>query len=223
MSSTGRRILGVAVVAAMAATCGGGGDSGARPVVIPQVPAGDREADCMALCSLLPTQTVCTATHAEFCLSRCRAATHDLPAACADCILAQGAQIQDDIRSADEQYCWVSGPADLSTCAACDDAGAAAPSPDLEVQCQLACGFYTGNHVALACSDAASADCLTACRALIAAQDRVCAQCVIEQTIPGRSCINDDCDCAITFNNSVAGLTCRDLCDTMPPAIQGGP
>ena len=132
----------IAALAFGLAACGGGSGKNVRPVVIPDVPAGEHEAGCLSLCTLSASQTVCTATHAQYCLARCRAATRDLPAACADCLIANGTQIQDDIRDPETMYCWASGVAGVGDCAAeCDDGGATPPAPDLETECQLICGF----------------------------------------------------------------------------------
>jgi hypothetical protein len=215
----------LAVVPLILVACGGGnggpggkaGSSGGNAViVVPTVPAGAHEADCQRLCTLAATDTICTAQHADFCLALCRASTRDLPAACATCVLAAGASIAGSTDSFGDKYCSVGGPAELSACeAACDDGGSAAPSPDLETLCQLQCAFYVQNPVPFACSASASAPCLASCRAAIAAHGRVCAQCLTEQTIPGSVCINNDCDCDITFEDSTS--SCMSLCDTLPP------
>jgi hypothetical protein len=209
-------ILRWAGLTATLAACGGGGGSGARPVVIPDVPAGAFEDGCQQLCTLLPDEKVCTAKHAEFCLANCRARTRDLPQACGDCLITVGTPISGFVDNASgSAYCTIGGPADLETCAsACDDAGAAAPSPDLDVLCQLECSFYMQERTPLACSMDAAADCLSACRAAVATQPRVCAQCQMEATIPGQICINNVCDCANTFPVTTG---CDTLCDTAPP------
>jgi hypothetical protein len=201
-------------LAAALAGCGGG-DSG-RPVVIPVVPAGAFEAGCQQLCTLAAGETVCTAKHAEFCLASCRARTRDLPQACGDCVIAAGTPISGYVDNSPPPtaYCTVGGPASLQTCATmCDDAGAAAPSPDLDVLCQLECSFYMMQKAPVACSMDAAMDCLTACRSAIAAQPRICAQCLAEGTNHGVICFNSDCDCL----NSWQTFGCDSLCDTMPP------
>jgi hypothetical protein len=207
----------LAGLTAVLAACGGSG-GGARSVVIPDVPVGAFEDGCQQLCTLAPGESVCTATHAQFCLALCRAVTRDLPQACGDCLITAGTAISGYVDNfSNTAYCTIGGPASLTTCAnACDDAGAAAPSPDLEVLCQLECSFYMQERAPLACSMGASADCLAACRSTIAAQPRICAQCVIDQTAPGQACINNDCDCANTFMSSTT-LGCDTLCDTTPP------
>jgi hypothetical protein len=191
-----------------------GGSSGGRPVVIPEVPAGAFEADCQKLCARATGESICTAKHAEFCVARCRAVTRDLPAACASCVIAAGRAIKGDVDMlTKDSYCLVGGPADLTSCtAACDDGGAGAPDPNLETLCQLECSFHMQDPKPLACSAQGSADCLTACHATIAARRRICAQCLIEQTNPVRSCINDECDCTPMFRDTTT-LGCAKLCD----------
>ena len=208
-------ILCIAGLTAALAACGG--SSGARPIVIPDVPAGAFEEGCQQLCMLAPGEAICTAKHAEFCLANCRARTRDLPQACGDCLTTVGTPISGYVDNFDgTPYCTVGGPADLQTCAsACDDAGAAGPSADLDVLCQLECSFYMEKKAPLACSMDASGDCLSACRGVIAAQPRVCAQCQIERTSHGQICFNSDCDCLNSFDTS--GFGCDTLCDTMPP------
>jgi hypothetical protein len=206
--------LALAVSAALLAACGGGGKT-ARPIVIPTVAPGAYETPCQTLCTLAPGEKICTATHAEFCLERCRAATQNLPTACADCLIAQGTPIAGYTNGG--SYCDVGGPADVTACEAeCDDGGSAPPAPELDTQCQLACGFYVQEPQPLACSAAGSADCLTACRAAIAANGRICAQCLIAQTMPSRVCINDECDCSPSFSSD-ALFGCANLCDAVPP------
>lgn len=210
------RGISLLTVTAALAACGGG-NNGGRPVVIPDVPVGAFEAGCQQLCTLAAGETVCTAKHAQYCLESCRARTRDLPQACGDCLITTGTPISGFVDTADHTpYCTVGGPGSLTTCAtACDDAGAAPPSPDLELFCQLECSFYMDQGTPLACSMSASADCLSACRSAIAAQPRICAQCLIEQTGHGQICLNSDCDCINTFTMSMFG--CDTLCDTLPP------
>jgi hypothetical protein len=197
--------------------CGGDSSSNGRPYVVPVVPAGASEAGCQTLCTLSATETVCTAQHVEFCIASCRASTQGLPAACADCLIANGRPIEGGVDSGGEGFCSVGSLGEISFCSTqCDDAGATPPAPDLETQCQLACGFYTDNPVPFACSADASADCLGACRVAIAARGRICAQCLIGQTLPGSVCFNDDCDCLISFDATV-NFTCSMLCDNQPP------
>jgi hypothetical protein len=222
-----------ACLAALAATlsCGGGGGGGASDgggtggsgpasptIVVPVVPPGDHEAACQSLCTLATGEKVCTAKHAEFCVARCRASTRGLPAACADCLLStgNGIPISGETISGDS-YCTVGGAAKLTACpTACDDGGGAPPASDLETLCQLYCGYYVQAPMAIACSTASAADCLAACRATVASKGRVCAQCLIEQTRPGESCINDACDCVNSFDNDPS-FSCTTLCDSSPP------
>jgi len=196
---------------------GGGGGGGAAAIVIPVVPTGAFEAGCQQLCTLSPNETVCTAKHAEFCLELCRARTRDLPQTCGDCLIAVGTPISGYVDNfSNTPYCTVGGPALLTTCAnQCDDAGAAAASPDLDLLCQLECSFYMDQRTPFACAMSDAADCLAACRTAIAAQPRVCAQCQVERTEHGQVCINSDCSCANNFPMPAFG--CDALCDTMPP------
>jgi hypothetical protein len=222
--NTALSIFGVAAVAVVsscgggtggggAAGTGGGGKSGTA-LVVPVVPAGANEAACQKLCTLGAGETICTAKHVELCLALCRASTRDLPAACADCVLAAGTPIKGD-KIGSESYCHVGGAANLSECETeCDDGGGQ-PAPALETLCQLYCSFYTQSPLPFACSVMASKDCLTSCRSTIAAHGRVCAQCVTEQTLPGSSCINDDCDCLNSYDTTQAG--CTALCDATKP------
>jgi hypothetical protein len=204
-----------AFLACLLAACGGSdSDSG---VGIPEVPAGAHEAACQSLCTRAQGETVCTAAHVEFCVAQCRAMTRDLPAGCADCLIANGTPTAGGVDSFGDSYCSVGVLGELSFCSAqCDDAGVAGPSSDLEVQCQLACGFYTQNPRLFACSAEASAECLAECRSRIAASGRLCAQCVIGQTLPGSVCFNDDCDCLTSFDDTVT-FGCSMLCDMQPP------
>jgi hypothetical protein len=195
-------------------TSGGGGTTGGT-LVVPQVPVGANEAACQKLCTLGAGETICTAKHAEFCVALCRASTRDLPTACADCVLAAGTPIKGDTIGSDS-YCNVGGAAPLTNCATeCDDGGGQ-PAPALETLCQLYCSFYTQSPKPFACSVMTATDCLTPCRATIAAHGRVCAQCVTEQTVPGSACINDDCDCMNSFVSSTDS-GCETLCDATKP------
>lgn len=222
--------LALAVSAVVLAACGGGGGSGASgagggggagntggAIMIPEVAPGAYETACQSLCTLAAGEKICTATHAAFCVARCRATTQDLPTACADCLIAAGTPIAGFTDSSGDSYCDVGGPADISACAtACDDGGSAPPAPELETQCQLACGFYVQEAQPLACSAQGSADCLTACRAAIAADGRICAQCLIGMTIPESACFNNVCDCSPGFRSDTT-LDCTTLCDATPP------
>src|SRR5205085_44573 len=119
-----------ALAAALAGCGGGNGGSGARSVVIPDVPAGAFEAGCQQLCTLGTNETVCTAKHAEYCLASCRARTRDLPQACGDCLITAGTPISGYVDSTSDHtaYCTVGGPADLTTCPSMlDDSGPPAP------------------------------------------------------------------------------------------------
>ena len=203
---------------ALAAALGACGGDGRPPIVVPEVPVGAFEDGCQQLCRLGATERICTPKHSEFCVARCRAATRDLPQACGDCLIAGGTPI---LGTTDEfgDSCNAGhvGSVSSSCVAVCDDAGAAPPSPDLDVLCQLECMFYTDDHRPLACSaDAVGDDCLMPCQALIAAQDRICAQCRIGQNVGhGQICFNDDCECLNSLSDSMFG--CETLCDTMPP------
>ena len=169
-------------VVALTAVLGACGSDGPPAVVIPEVPAGAFEAGCQQLCTLGATESICTPKHSEFCVARCRAATRDLPQACGDCLIAEGTPILGTTDSfGDSCNAGDVGSLSSSSCrAACDDAGAAPPSPDLDVLCRLECMYYTDNHTPFACSaDAVGDDCLMPCQALIAAQGRICAQCMI--------------------------------------------
>src|SRR6478609_4149590 len=101
------------VSAVLLAGCGGGGKT-ARPIVIPTVAPGAYETPCQTLCTLASGEKICTATHAEFCLERCRAATQNLPTACADCLIAAGTPITGYTNG--DSYCDVGGPADVTAC-----------------------------------------------------------------------------------------------------------
>jgi len=205
----------IALTAALGA-CGGGG--GASQIAIPEVPAGAFEAGCQQLCTLGATEKICTPKHAEFCVARCRAATRDLPQACGDCLIAGGTPIMGSTDSFGDS-CNAGDVGSLSSCrAVCDDAGAAPPSADLDVLCQLECMFYTDDHKPLACSvDAVGDDCLMPCQAVIAAQGRICAQCQIGANVGhGQICFNGGCECLNSLNDSTFG--CETLCDTMPPS-----
>ncbi len=194
--------------------CGGGGDAG-RPVVIPAVAPGAFETQCADLCALTSGDTSCTATHAGFCIARCRLVTANLQPGCAECLIAGGTHIEGYTSGGGDSYCTVGGPAELGACEAeCDDMGAAPASPDMQTLCELTCGFYMQDPTPLACSTDASADCFADCRATASARGRICAQCTIEQTIPGRVCINDECDCLNTWPLT---SVCPSLCDTLLP------
>src|SRR5438876_4682067 len=104
------RGMSVLMATAALAACGGGGG---RSVVIPDVPVGAFEAGCQQLCTLAAGETVCTATHAQYCLASCRARTRDLPQACGDCLITAGTPISGFVDTFDNTpYCTVGGPAD---------------------------------------------------------------------------------------------------------------
>jgi hypothetical protein len=206
---TGRMIHRLALLV-MIATAACGEDT--RPVNVPVVPAGAFEADCQRLCTLSAGDAQCTAKHAEFCLASCRAHTNGLPAACGDCLVAAGTTIHGFIGSFDDPYCDVGGPASVTACRAECDEGTGTPSPDLAALCTLTCAFYMQEPSPLACSSDGAAACLSACTATIGARGRVCAQCLVDQTIPTRSCINGDCDCEPQFSDDPS-FDCADLCD----------
>jgi hypothetical protein len=205
-----------AILVAAAAACGGDG----RAVDIPAVPAGEYEAGCQTLCARADGDEGCTAKHAEFCLASCRARTNGLPAACGECLIAEGRPIAGFTDSFDELACDTGGAAELGACRdACDDAGAAPPAPALAALCELQCRFYMQDATPLACSADGSAACLGECAAAVANQPRVCAQCIAEGVIPSRSCINDSCDCD-PFLNPNPAISCSTLCDDRPPPPQ---
>jgi hypothetical protein len=197
-----------------------GGSDGPPPIVVPEVPVGAFEAGCQQLCTLGATERICTPKHSEFCVARCRAATRDLPQACGDCLIAGATPIlgTPDPEFGDTCNAGHVGSVSSSSCrAVCDDAGAAPPSPDLDVLCQLECMFYTDDPTPFACSvDAVGDDCLIPCQAAIAAQGRICAQCMIGENVGhGEICFNEVCECLNTLSSSMFG--CETLCDTMPP------
>jgi len=215
-------------VACVAASCGGGGGgtTGAggstgsgSGVVLPSVPAGDHEAACMSLCTLAPGETICTAKHAEYCLDRCRVITNGLPAACADCVLGAGASPIAGFTVGSDSDCSFGGPARLSDCAQdCDDHGGGQPDPDLDVLCELQCDFYFVLPAPYACPPASSADCLAGCKSAVASKERICAQCLAEHVLGGRSCVNDDCMCLSQFHDESSAFAsdCSTLCDLLP-------
>lgn len=203
----------MAVVAIVVSACG----SDTRPVNIPAVAPGESEAACQQLCMRAAGDEGCSATHAEFCVASCRVRTNGLTAACASCVVAAGEPIHGAVNAFDEPFCVIGGPAELDACEVeCDDSGAAPPAPSLATLCDLQCGFYMQDPTPLACTADGSADCRTPCAAAVAAQGRICAQCMIEQTIPSKSCINDECDCSPFFVDDPAS-GCSTLCDDLPP------
>jgi len=205
-----RSIMTTLVFAAITA-CGGGG----RPVDIPVVPAGEYEADCQAMCTLAAGEQICTATHAEFCVAKCRARTNGLATTCAACLLAAGTPINGFTNQFGDSYCTVGGPADMTACVAeCDDAGAVPSPPSIDVLCDLECDFYIQGEDPIACSAAGADPCRADCAATIAAEGRICAQCLIDQTIPTSSCFGNDCDCEPIFDNDPT-FGCMDLCDAI--------
>lgn len=206
------QVLGVVAMTMVLAACG----EDARPVNIPTVPAGASEADCQRLCTLAPGDDACTAKHAEFCVASCRARTNGLASTCAACVISRGTQLAGGVDGFGDPFCSTGGPADLSSCdTECDDGGGV-PAPELSALCELSCNFYMQDTTPLACSADGSADCRAGCTAAVAAQGRLCAQCLIEHTIPSRICINDDCDCEPFFDGDT-GFGCMELCDTMLP------
>ncbi len=209
----------IAIILVVLVLIGCGSDE--RPVNIPVVAPGASEAACQQLCTLTAGDEACTAKHAEFCIASCRIRTNGLAAACADCVIAAGQPIRGGV-SFDEPFCSTGGPADLSACATeCDDGGATPPDASLATFCDLQCNFYMQDPTPLACTADGSADCRTACAATVAAEGRLCAQCVIEGTIPSRTCINDSCDCSPFFQSDTFG--CDTLCDDVgPQALSGG-
>jgi hypothetical protein len=219
MTARGSVVYFIALAAALAAC---GGSDGPPPIVVPEVPVGAFEAGCQQLCALGAGETICTPKHSEYCVARCRAATNDLPQACGDCLIANGTPIlgtpDPDPQFDDSCNAGEVGSLTSSSCrAACDDAGAAPPSQNLDLLCRLECMFYTSDHTPFACSaSAVGDDCLMPCQALIAAQGRICAQCTIGQNIgTGKICFNDECECLNSLSSSMFG--CETLCDTMPP------
>lgn len=203
------------VFAVLGSACG----EDARPVNIPVVAAGEHEAECQRLCTIPAGDEHCEAKHAEFCLASCRVRTSGLPAACAECLLSNGSVIHGYLNSFDDPYCSTGGPTAISNCAdVCDDGGAAPPEPALATVCTLECAFYMQDPTPLACSDDGAEECLADCAAVVAAQPRVCAQCLSDQTIPVRSCLNDNCDCEPQFVSD-PNFGCDDLCDDQLPPV----
>jgi len=203
----------MAMLAAIAvAGCG----SDKRPVNIPEVAPGEHEADCQTLCTLAADEEICTAKHAEFCVAKCRARTTGLAAPCAQCLIAAGTAIDGYTNeTTGDSYCTVGGPADMTACAVeCDDAGAVAAPPSLAVLCELECAFYIQGEEPVACTDEGADPCRMACAAALSANGRVCAQCLIDQTIPSLFCFDDDCDCEPIFDDDT-GFGCMELCDAM--------
>jgi hypothetical protein len=202
----------VTIVATLLIACG----SDARPVNIPDVAPGESEAACQQLCTRAAGDDGCSAKHAEFCVASCRVRTNGMTAACASCLVAAGEPIHGAVNAFDEPFCVIGGPAELGACEAeCDDSGAAPPAPSLAALCDLQCGFYMQDPTPLACTADGSADCRSQCAAAVAGQGRICAQCMIEQTIPSKSCINDDCDCSPFFVGDPSS-SCETLCDALP-------
>ena len=195
------------------AACGG---DDARAVDIPVVAANAFEADCQTLCTLGTEEDICTAKHAEFCLASCRVRTTGVSEACGVCLIDQGSPIRGFV-SGSFSYCATGGASSLAGCeAVCDDGGAAGPAPTLAASCTLTCELYMQDHQPLACSSEGSALCRQGCAAAIAGRDRQCAQCLIEQTLPTRSCINDECDCEPQFDDQIS-FGCEDYCDDQLP------
>jgi hypothetical protein len=195
-------------VTLLVVACGGGGSG----IDIPDVPAGEYETECQALCTIAAGDPVCTAVHAEYCLASCRARTNGMPPVCGDCLIVAGGQIAGAINGNGDSFCFVGGAASITSCPTeCDDNGAAGPSPALAALCDMECGFYITDPEPLACSDEGSSGCRTECAAAIAAQPRVCAQCLIDQTVPSRSCFGDECDCEPLFDESTM-FGCMPVC-----------
>jgi hypothetical protein len=204
------RAFTVIFLAAIAACGGGGGGS----VDIPAVPAGEYEADCQTLCALAADESICTATHAEFCVAKCRARTNGLAPACADCLITAGTQI-DGHTIGEDNYCTVGGPAEMTACTTeCDDAGAVAAPPEIAVLCELECAFYIQGEDPIACSAEGADPCRAECAAALAANGRICSQCLIDQTLPTSFCFGDDCDCEPQFDDDTT-FGCTDLCDAI--------
>jgi hypothetical protein len=199
-----------ALVVALSA-CGSDG----RPVNIPEVAPGDNEAACQTLCTRDPGDEICTDKHVEFCLAKCRARTNGLAPTCAACIIAAGITINGLMDGNGDSYCTVGGPADMTTCTAdCDDAGAVPTPAELSVMCELECAFYMQDTSPLACSDEGADPCRADCAAALAANGRICSQCLLDQTLPTRFCFNDDCDCEPVFDDDTT-FGCMELCDAM--------
>lgn len=186
-----------------------------RPVNIPEVAPGAYEADCQRLCTLAASGGGCTSTHEEVCLASCRVRTNGLPTACAQCLIDNGEVIHPEPDVFGDPGCAVGGPSRMSVCiSACDDGGGP-PSPDLAAQCEIACGIYTEYDHVFACSAEDSAACRTACATTIAAESRVCAQCVIEGILFSTECAGDNCDCQPDYGGDPS--SCPGLCDDVPP------
>ena len=206
-----RSLLGLVIL-----VCACGDDP--RPVNIPVVAPGDHEAECQRLCTIPAGDEQCEPKHAEFCLAACRTRTNDLPAACAECLLTNGSVIHGFIGSFGDPYCSTGGPTDISNCDVCDDGGAAPAAPELVTLCTLECAFYMQDPTPLACSDEGSEQCIADCNAVITSRGRVCAQCLSDQTIEVRSCLNDVCDCEPQFVDD-PNFGCDEFCDDqLPPA-----
>lgn len=209
-----RSILVLLVLAA--AACG----EDERPINVPVVAAGEYETDCQRLCTLTPGDDGCTGKHAEFCLASCRVRTNGLPETCARCMLDRAEPIHSFVGSFGDVSCQASGAAALDGCAEeCDDGSTAPPSPALADLCTLECAFYMQDTTPLACSADGSRDCLADCATTIAARGRLCAQCLTEQTIPVRSCINDNCDCEPQYVDDITVFGCDELCDDVAPGV----
>jgi hypothetical protein len=206
------RTMMLTLVVAAIAGCGGGGG---RSVDIPVVPAGEYEADCQAMCTLAAGEEICTAAHAEFCVAKCRARTTGLDATCAACLVAMGDTINGYTNEFGDSYCTVGGPADMTACVTeCDDAGAVASPPSIDVLCELECAFYIQGDTPVACSAEGADPCRADCAATVASEGRICAQCLIDQTIPSLGCTGDDCDCEPQFDTDTT-FGCMDLCDAI--------
>jgi hypothetical protein len=207
------RALTMMFLVAAIAGCGGGGGG---PIDVPMVAAGagEYEADCQTLCTPVAGEAICNAEHVEFCVAKCRARTNGLAQTCATCLFTNGSQITGYMQGEDS-YCSIGGPADVDSCVTeCDDAGAVATPPEFSVQCDLECGFYVQNDDPFACSADGSAACRADCAAAIAANGRICSQCLIDQTIPTSFCFDNDCDCEPQFDSDTT-FGCMELCDAI--------
>ena len=214
MTSARLALATLALALTATSTLPGCGDDG-RPVNVPVVEVGAYEAQCQTQCQLASGEGTCTQKHSEFCLARCRARTNGLPQACADCLFSKGTPIKGFIDSFGDPACTVGGPGEIDDCASACDVADAPPAPSLTVLCQLTCGFYMSEPTPLACSAGNISPCLSACMTTIGAHGRVCSDCVIDQAVPSRICINDNCDCEMHFQ-SETGFSCSTLCDATP-------
>jgi hypothetical protein len=87
-------------------------------------------------------------------------------------------------------------------------------APELASLRTLTRTLYMQDPSPLACSSDGSDGCLAECTTTLGARGRVCAQCLIDQTLPTKTCINDDCDCEPVFDDDPT-FGCAELCDAV--------